>query len=331
MASTAAAARGYARMADRGLSQRAIAKHTGISQGQIAKRLSLLKLIPEAQAALEQDHLVVGEALEWAKEHDRVQRMALEALLTAAGTYQYDPASALQTAHRQVTLEGRRAAAEAKATELGMAVHEPPVAGWQGQARPVDTPEEIEAAKQRGDLFVKPGQYQDDPELVTTYRAEPERVSDYEQRQKSAESRRKQAMKAREECLRKVARKMPSTREVTEAILQMTLAGGGLGGTVTTRARKLAAHAKIGPQADSDWEWRDQLAVPTSSRGHLAWLIYLAWLEDLARLPHQPWGTTQVYYVKLLTKIGGYVPAQWEQQHLTEAQQVAQRAEGQGR
>ena len=69
-------ARGYGRMASRGLSQRAIARHTGISQGQIAKRMSLLKLVPEVQDAVDTDKLVVIEALSWAKEPEDVQLAA---------------------------------------------------------------------------------------------------------------------------------------------------------------------------------------------------------------------------------------------------------------
>lgn len=321
-------ARGYARMAARGLSQRAIAKHTGISQGQIAKRLSLLKLVPGVQVAVEQERLLVVDALEWVKAPERVQQVAAELLQEAAGTWQEDPARVLQSAQHQVTQEHRRAAAEARAAELGVAVHEPPVAGGQGQTRPVSTPAEIEAAAQRGDLFVEPGRYQDDPELVTTHRAEPEPVSDYEQREMATERDRKRATNAREECLRQIASAAPSTRQVSAALVQMTLAGGGLGGTVTTRARKLAAHAGIGPREDSDWGWRDQVSNVPSSRGHLAWLIYLAWSEDMAGSPFRTWGPEQVAYLGLLAERGGHVPTRWEQERLSEARSADQQEDG---
>lgn len=308
-------ARGYARMSERSLSQRAIAKHTGISQGQIAKRLSLLKLVPEAQSAVDSGRLAVVEALEWAKEPSDVQTTALELLTEAAGTPQYVPSRILQTAQHQVRLKVRRNEAQAKATELGLTVLEP-LAGGRNQARAIADPDEIEAAKERGDLFVEPGRYQDEPELVTTFWPETEPVSDYEQRERAAERTRKQAMKAREECLRSVAASAPSTKEVSDALIQMSLAGGGLGSTVTTRARKLAKEAGIGPAAESDWDWREQLVGRAQSRGHLAWLIYLAWLEDVTRGPHQRWSSLQTDYLQLLRSHGGYVPTEWEQQRL---------------
>ena len=154
---------------------------------------------------------------------------------------------------------------------------------------------------------------------MTTYQAEAEPVSDYEQRQKTAERERKLAIKAREQSLVQVARLAPSAKEVTDALVHMTLAGGGLGSSVTTRARKLARQAGIGPVGESDWDWRDQLKRATTGRGRLGWLIYLAWMEEMARTDHRSWDSDQIAYLELLTDKGGHVTTAWEQQRLDEA------------
>lgn len=323
-------ARAYARIAaERGLSQRQIAQHTGVSQGQIAKRLSLLKGTEAVQAAVESGDLPTVHALEWVKEPEDLQDAAIASLLDPdAPPWRRDnPERVLSDSRDQLAREVQLAAAAARAEHEGIEVYD-----GVDYTRTLTEPKEIEEARQRGDLYIAPaGRWTSDtdPKFVTKDQGKQRPASKREEQERKEKRERNRAAKARFEALTVVAKTKPPKNELMKALVQMTLAGGGLGDQATALGRKLSRASGIGPQDTEDWTWRGHLPQAQRSE-HLAWIVYLAWQEYRARLRHVGWDLDQVAYLELLTDRAGYEPSEWEQVRMHSARDRAEQTEDEG-
>lgn len=117
-------ASGYKTLRDAGLSQAQIADRVGVNQGTVSKRLSLLRLPPEALAMVESGRLPVAEAVEAAK-------LPPAALATAVADLQagVSPSGALARAAREHEALLRRDGVIADHLKRGYAILDP-ITDW---------------------------------------------------------------------------------------------------------------------------------------------------------------------------------------------------------
>lgn len=309
-------------MDEQGLSQRALAKHVARSQAQISKRLALLGLPAAAQVALEEGRLLLRDAtvlLERLALVEKADRVAVETevderVASAGELSEWALIGLVQEARDAV---GQRAAA-ARAKELAAAeglrlVNPGKDLGGSWPDHRLDEAEQIEAARERGDLVVAVS-----GEDVTYYRvSEPPRVAERradreQQRDDQAEARK--ARKAREAALGRIVGTRPKQAELVDALVGMVLSGESLGAERTHLARTLAQTAGVGPDVDEDWPWKDA-AFDDPARVHLAWIAAVAAREARAARPHAVWDVRDREYLRWLAD-RGYAPSGWERARL---------------
>lgn len=182
-------ARAYAAKVDEGFSQREISRAVKVSQGQVAKRLSLLQLPPEVQAAVDHGWYTVADALDLLKQDAEViAEVALrvadltdaetlrtreaeeaeaglshaEALASRARSTDQSRAHQLSTiaaeARSFVARRRRQATAEARAEELGAQFVANPSEKFRGReyAHELTAARDIDRHAKKGNLAVAP-------------------------------------------------------------------------------------------------------------------------------------------------------------------------------
>ncbi len=286
-------AQAYARVMERqGLGQRMMAKHAGVSQSHVAKRLSLLKLPTQLQQAVAEGVLSTAAAVEFVAQEsaETLEELAHQwANLDHSTSWERSPSDLLTRARNIATKRARVAAAQAKAEAEGVEFLEDPSAAIgprKEYEHVLHTPEDIEAARERGDLAYAPRAAYGDDEPVAYRLSAPEPqervVSEWEAKQRAREQARNAATKQRRAFLAETVTRKPSTPEVTRLLTMTALAGESMLSHVTGLARKLAQGAGVGPDQETDWDWRAALdgVDKASTREHLAWIITLAIWED---------------------------------------------------
>lgn len=220
-------ARAYAAKVGEGFSQRQIAAAVKVSQGQIAKRLSLLQLPEPLQVAVDQGWYTVADALQVLKhEQDvideigqRVSEMTAaenelvreevdaeadlshaEALAsrarTAAGNHRMRLSSITSESLSAVTARKRRVAAEARAQELGAQLIDNPGQKFHGKewSHEVTVAREVERHAKKGNLAVAPAaswSANDEPRYYALAKDNPkQQVADQAAQERQAAERR---------------------------------------------------------------------------------------------------------------------------------------------
>lgn len=285
-------AQAYARVMERqGLGQRMMAKHAGVSQSHVAKRLSLLKLPTQLQQAVAEGVLSTAAAVEFvAQENPETLEELAQMWAHLDGTsWERSPSDLLTRARNVATKRARVAAAQSKAEAEGVEFLEDPsdtIGPRKEYEHVLHTPEDIEAARERGDLAYAPRTAYGDDEPVAYRLSAPEpqehAVSEWEAKQRAREQAKNAATKQRRAFLAETVTRKPSTPEVTRLLTMTALAGESMLSHVTGLARKLAQGAGVGPDQETDWDWRTALdgVDKASTREHLAWIITLAIWED---------------------------------------------------
>lgn len=326
-------AQAFARVMDRqGLSQRDMARHAGVSQSQVAKRLKLLKLPEVLQQAVVEDVLAPAKAVELVAEESEdalAEIGSLWADVEARPSWVTSPADLVREARSKVLRARRVEAARAKAEDEGVEFLEDP-ANVFGQRKVYDhglrTKKEIEAARKRGDLVYAPNTAWGDAVEPLAYRrstpsAQEKPLSEFEVEQQEQRRAEKEATKQRQAFLAQTVTRKPPTPEVTRLLTMTALAGMSMMSHVTGLARKLAQGAGIGPTHEVDWDWRDALEYvdKSSTREHLAWIITLAIWEDHVKNGHSLYLSSEdITYLEHLVE-RGYVLSDFEKKKVKEA------------
>ena len=285
-------AQAYARVMERqGLGQRMMAKHAGVSQSHVAKRLSLLKLPTQLQQAVAEGVLSTAAAVEFVAQEspETLEELAQMWAHLDETSWERSPSDLLTRARNVATTRARVAAAQAKAEAEGVEFLEDPsdtIGPRKEYEHVLHTPEDIEAARERGDLAYAPRTAYGDDEPVAYRLSAPEpqehAVSEWEAKQRAREQAQNAATKQRRAFLAETVTRKPPTPEVTRLLTMTALAGESMLSHVTGLARKLAQGAGVGPDQETDWDWRTALdgVDKASTREHLAWIITLAIWED---------------------------------------------------
>ena len=332
--------RAFARMVDRGLSQREIAGEVGVAQGQVSKRLALLKLPESIQEAVDLDLYPVRDALEFlAETKDEPEVLALVGERVAAlldgplpTVSAEDGLSPDETAdHIQGVLPyGSRlpnlllgvrgeirdaaaaAAAAAEAERLGVEVVRPAERfGYQSTQHAVSSQAEIEAAKKDGSLVVGVDPYRGEGFRYYTTKSTTARKPD---KVKAARREFLEARKGRGAWVAKLASRRPSASEYRDAAT--ALAMSGMGSDYKTRNAAIEfCQAKGWPFAD----WQHDLAGADAER--YTWALWAFWQQgvvDNDDSMNRPWKPLTITWMEQMIA-AGYDPAAWDARKLAEA------------
>ena len=324
-------AQAFARVMDRqGLSQRDMARHAGVSQSHVAKRLKLLKLPEVLQQAVVEDVLAPAKAVELVSEHseETLAEVGVQWADESNPEWIKSPTDVVRRAEEVVLRRQRVAAAKAMAEAEGVEFLEDPAATF-GPRKAYDhglrTKKDIEAARKRGDLAYAPttayGKVEPLAYRLSAPTAQDKPLSEFEVEQQERRRAEKEATKQRQEFLAQTVTRKPPTPEVTGLLTMTALAGMSMMSHVTGLARKLAQGAGIGPTHEVDWDWRDALEYvdKSSTREHLAWIITLAIWEDHVKNGHSLYLSSEdITYLEHLVQ-RGYVLSDFEKKKVKEA------------
>ena len=296
-------ARGFQLLAELGNSQREISKSTGISQAQISKRLTLLKLPQVIQDALADDQLSVREALILAqlpdgeivpafvsmRENAWNAEQAVTELTTARTT-----AEAIASAQREANaqnlplIDPREEFGEA---ELDHRLYEPM---------------EIERAREAGSLV---GEATSDGLRYFTRAPAGKARSSRNPADSDAKAHR-EALKARTEAGAQAVKSLPPAEEIRMAIAEAYLAGK----TPHAECLKLTHRwlgDRLGAKTEDPHAWHRSLTAKDQVV-HAAWAMTVAERELNTRWARGPWSADAVAYVTYLQQKVGYRPTSWE-------------------
>jgi ParB/RepB/Spo0J family partition protein len=332
-----AEARAYQQLATLGLTQRQIAEAGQCSQSHVSKRLTLLTLPEQAQAALAAEQITVADALTLADTDD--EEIMLAALALALDSDWLTIGGALNRARRDIGVARARAASLERAEREGLKVIDPYklTDAWK---RRLAGRQAITAARKAGTLVAginvsgEFGYYTTaDPDAGDSGADEQRRLAE----ERSAQERhRRHAVDTRvAHCaalIRQWARRAPTGAEVD---VRRVLAGRVLAGqwewsrSRTMAARWLAA-AGVGPaEARATYDRDPALGytpyLVTLGRSQdravvelTALAVHLAQAELTSRSAHREWGEQDIAYLELLAGTG-YRPSDWEATRLAEA------------
>ena len=316
-------ARAYQRVIDQqGLSQRALSEHTGVSQAQISKRLSLLGLPASVQAGIETGWVPVIEALTLLKEPEDVQARVGRMYESGPGDLTVLTREATRLIAAEAAADAARAAARETGAQFVADAHErlgPNT--WDHELR---TAKDIAAAQARDDLLVAPATPYGDgkPRYYRASKPAQSAGTAHEAAEREAKRHRTAAIKARTAALAQVVPSPPAPAVMSEAVTRFVLLGHSVSADLARVAIPLTAAAGLTTTtAVTDWwTWREELAALPGRAGlHAAWILALAAQEYTARSTYTQWGPPTAAYLEFLTA-HGYTPTPWEQQLLASIQ-----------
>lgn len=327
-------AHAYRRILERqGLSQRALAKHTGVSQSQISKKLRLLDLPVGVQEAVSAGMVGVEEAGLVLGEEGAVAEIVGEAL--TAAEERVDLPTLIEDARHSVRVQELQERARSEAEDRGAPFV--PLEGltehlkvgndggtWRHLLR---DPQDVERAQQAGSLVVSHS-------AVSRWGGEP-RVEFYsteapapvETRQtttrKDSDHHRIKANRARRAALPDMTSTAPPIDTIRQGLLGWAMEGHGWGADVYKVAQPLLADAGLIPEDTDSWTVPAALAsLPEKKQYHAAWILLIARREVTVGMPDhggRGWGPTHVEHYGWMTD-HGYEPSEWEREQLHAAQ-----------
>ena len=313
-------ARAYQAKVEEGFSQRQIAAAISVSQGQIAKRLSLLQLPEPIAVAVDQGWYTVADALELLKlDDDVIAEVGLQVrVLTdaenmlareaAEAEQELSHADALASrakdaeravelrlstlardAQRVVTNRRREAQAQQRAEELGAEFIDDPRQKFRGREwdHQIHNQKDIQRHAKKGNLAIAPG-HGDEVRYYAKAKDNPKErsVSEAEQERLDAERRKKKAVaegrKARFAALVQLAGKKPTAGELREQLVLHVIEAPMYDSESKKLARKVAMEAGLGPDSESYWDWMRAAAAEqdAAKREQLAWILVWAAREQ---------------------------------------------------
>lgn len=284
-------ARAYQAKVDEGFSQRQIAAAVKVSQGQVAKRLSLLQLPEPIAVAVEQGWYTVADALGLLKLDEEVidevaQRVAVlsdpenmlareaveaeqdlshtEALAArgraTADAWELRLSRITDEAERVVAARRREAEAQARAEELGAKYVADPANKFKGRAyeHEVVSARDIAKHAKNGNLAVAPSAYGNNgPRYYALAKDNKKTLSDAEQNRQDAERRKKKARadghKARLQAIVTLVAKKPTAGQLREQLVLHMLEDPIYDAQSKKVARKIAIEAGVGPADTEDY------------------------------------------------------------------------------
>lgn len=320
----------FQRLAESGMSQRTIAQHIGISQGQVAKRLSLLKLPEPALRLVDTGEVSAAKATEWAQ----VPAAVLEAFEQMLGAGQ--PADrAMDGAWSAVTKAAALQRAKEEAEKRSAQVLDDPYKQlgskryYEGRLR---GKAEIAKAAKAGTLAVGPGESYGyarntepaEPMYFTTGSLKPEVDPAEQDRARAERAAVRLASAARREgneARRKVVVHLVATKPSPTWVRHLLVAAAAHGIDLTHYAamdlgRKLAVEADL-KVSEEYWLWRPKFRAKFGAE-RTAWVIGLAAFEQrISHKDHKTWDAADAAYVQLLRSItAAYELNEWEAEQL---------------
>ncbi|MEV0287893.1 ParB/RepB/Spo0J family partition protein [Kribbella sp. NPDC050820] len=300
-------ARGFQLLVELGKSQREISKSTGISQAQISKRLTLLKLPQAIQDALADDLLSVNEALTLAQLPDE-ERVTAFTRMRENG-WSADQAVA-ELSRERATAEAIAVAEQQARAEKIPLVDPQETFGTAEHKHRLYEPADIETARTEGRLAGHATRDGLQYFTMTPAKKAPKSGRPVD----SDDKAHREAQAARTEAGRRAVATLPAAQEVRTALTDAVLAGR----TPFAECLKLV-HSwlgdKLGSKADDPTAWHRTLTEPTD-RTHAAWAMTIAARELNIRWARGPWPPEAIDYVVYLQRHVGYSPTPWEQQKI---------------
>lgn len=301
----------YQRLVDKGMGQREIAASVGVSQGQVSKRLSLLRLPEAIIRNVETGAVGMSQAQAWAREVP--DSVLAEVGSTWSGTGSaYD---AITSAYRTVSERDAEQRARAKAQELGADLVSRKELSSKN-ATQLWSQRDITAAQKAGALVVVSGGYRwtseegRDPEFYTVTENKGPSAADLAKREDN--KLKKAAAAARWEALIKIAGKAPTAGVLRDALVTAVQVDLNLNGSDTGKyASRLGQAIGFGPKTDNHYDWR-RAASKLPASDHFAWLILLGAYEAWTRFSWTSWNGAESRAYYALLRSCGYQPTKWE-------------------
>jgi len=346
-------ARGFAALMDLGFEQGQIAEAVGSSQGQISRRLSLLRLPEPVQAALVADKITVSDALAIGRLKDAEHQLAawraieqrLNGLKDPQSTERARAVAEVVALQRQsAAYEQRAQASRTRAGAEGIRVVDP-VAEWGSTAalRRLDDENAITVARDAGDLaaaldqagglyYVYAGSslQQDEPVVEPAAPAAvrdapaPRTASDVPARpaavvpdlRRTETQERSKAERAREAACRRVVARKPSATEALRRVVTCVVQLGASADAQRLAHRWLRAE-QVGPQVDTVADY--VYAVLTDGGDlliHIAYATALAGDELHTRRQREIWDDRARTHLHRLMTDAEYIPTAYEARSL---------------
>lgn len=321
----------YRRIMDRQkISQRALAKHTGVAQSQISKKLRLLDLPAALQEAVTVGLIGIEQAGAVLSEDDAVVAMLDEVVAQADAQEKLDLDSAVGDARYRVRLRDAQDKARSQAEQRGVPfIERDDLAQQLGSSagtthrHQLTDDEEIAAAQAAGTLVITHGHVapwggQGNVEFYTT--ATP-KTAEPAQPRSASDTQRRKANKARRQAMLDIVTSAPKADVIRRGLLAWAIAGGGWGSETYRVAQPLLEHAGLVESGLNYWDVKRHLADLTEPRQlHAAWILLMAMRDEEVGLPneHRTWSQTHLDHYAWLTS-HGYEPSDWEQQMLSQA------------
>lgn len=337
-------AHAYQRKVDKGLTHAKIAAAAGVSQGQVTKRLALLRLPTSIQVAIEAGVYPVIDGLTLLKEGDAVVQCAgtlvAEAiedgrlLLTLGQDVEGDDAEQraalrrsvpmnlelsrlLYKARNDVAREEAEAEAERVAQEWGVRRVEAAEEFKHPYEHRVEDEAEAKKLAAEGNLVVSSDPYAGD--RVAFYRVAPleKPRSTYQEQEKARVKALRDAGKARAPFVEALLGKKPSLAQLRTAVVGLAY------GVVDANARKPAMKrwSELHPDQDalSYYQIDD---VPEADQVQVSWWTYIYAMEASLRNAYSPPGLREVRYLRELVAVG-YRPTRDEAKAIKKFDQQA--------
>lgn len=237
-------------------------------------------------------------------------------------------------ARRVVAGRRRRAAAEARADELGAQFVANPGEKFRGRAyaHELTAARDITRHARNGNLAVAPAadwSRDDQPRYYALAKDNPmEQAVDPATQERAAAERRTRkgradSHKARVAALAKMLTKKPAAAELREQLVLHVLDAPMYDSQAKRVARKIAIEAMVGPDGTEDYgDWMAAAAATSDPalREHLAWVLVWAAREQQHQYAtsYSAWNERSVVYFDDLQRLG-YQPGEWEQEQLADA------------
>ncbi|WP_317612579.1 ParB/RepB/Spo0J family partition protein [Rhodococcus opacus] len=320
----------FARYSELGMGQRAIADKLGVDQATVSRRLSLLLLAPEVQAAIAEDSirsaegaalagaLPYGPARSWQKKPDpaqssdtrRSEQLAAFTLISDRGM------SPTRAAERVLTERKSRDQASAAGLDIvdprerfGESFHE----------HRLFEVSDIDLASTKVVGAIDPGQ----GTLVYYAVDKPARAEDNadELAAKREAEAGAAAAKARREAGKKLAASVPSREKLVTFFIDQY--AYGISALATSKEGWRLAQAFVGLEGLDSTEFRVSVENGDEKRrSEIAWACAVAGYELAAADSSREWGRSDLAYLELLSERAGYKPTAWEEARLDAARRA---------
>lgn len=325
----------YRRIMERqSLSQRALAKHTGVSQSQISKKLKLLELPSGIQELVGAGLLGIEESATVLDEDPGVVQLVDEA--AAAAEEEFDLTEVITQARYVVRVEAARTAATEQAEQRGapfvasdeLDAHLKSGAGRAWNHR-LDDDKAIAQAQEAGTLVVSHSHVSrwgggGKVEFYTTEKPKKAPASSQQQEQAANDTQRRKANKARRAAMLDMVTKPPKADVIRRGLLAWAIGGAGWGSDTMRVAQPLLEHAELVPPGLNYWDIREHLrGLDERAQLHAAWVLLIAKRDEEVGLPqdYRKWGQVHLDHYAWLDE-QGYDPTPWEQDKLAEARET---------